>query len=112
MLIVVPGDSDGNFCPNRSATRAICSPLSSTEHSPTPCTPRVWFRSVVYSSIVNATIGFCSMCRALSVVLLDQKYNEGPSLTYRNVAACGTPVGDAVARLSVLCSPRYSRTGP
>ena len=32
MLIVAPGDSDGNFCPNRSATFAICSPLSSGEH--------------------------------------------------------------------------------
>ena len=58
MLIVAPGESDGNFWPNRSATRAICSPLSSAEHSPTPWTPRVWLRSVVYSSIVNATIGF------------------------------------------------------
>jgi len=61
---------------------------------------------------LNATIGFWSMCRALSVELRDQKYSDAPSLTYRNVAACGTPVGDAVASVSVLCSFRYSRTGP
>ena len=36
MLIVDPGDSVGNRCPNRSATRAICSPLRITWHSPTP----------------------------------------------------------------------------
>ena len=41
MLIVAPGESDGNLSPNSAATRAICSPLSSTEHSPTPWTPRV-----------------------------------------------------------------------
>ena len=46
-----------------------------------PCTPRVWVRSVAYSSIVKAIIGFCWMCRALIADPLDQKYREGPSLT-------------------------------
>src|SRR6516162_2537520 len=62
--------------------------------------------------MVNATSGFWSMWRVLSAVLLDQKYSDGPSLTYRNVAACGLPVGDAVANVSVFCALRYSRTGP
>jgi hypothetical protein len=52
--------------------------------------------------MVNATIGFCSMWRELTVDAFDQKYSEGPSLTYRNVAACGVPDGDAVARVSVF----------
>ena len=66
----------------------------------------------MYSSIVNATSGFCSMWRELSAEAFDQKYSDGPSLTYRNVAACGVPVGDAVASVSVFCALRYSRTGP
>jgi hypothetical protein len=42
------------------------------------------------------------MWRALSVAAFDQKYSDGPSLTYRKVAACGVPVGDAVANVSVF----------
>ena len=36
MLIVEPGESVGKRWPKRSATWAICSPLSTTEHSPLP----------------------------------------------------------------------------
>ena len=44
-IIVDPGDRLGNRCPNRSATRATCSPLRITWHSPTPCRPCVALRS-------------------------------------------------------------------
>ena len=81
MLIVLPGDSLGNRCPKRSATRAISSPLRRTRHSPAPWTPLVCRRSSVYWSIANETTGFCSMWRAVVVFGFDQKYSIGPSFT-------------------------------
>jgi hypothetical protein len=42
------------------------------------------------------------MWRELAVEAFDQKYNDGPSLTYRKVAACGVPLGEAVASVSVF----------
>lgn len=103
---MLPGESLGNFCPNRSATFAIVSPFSTTAHSPEPCTPRVWLRSSAYSSTAKDTTGFCSRWRAVVVPGFVQKYSVGPSFTYRNVLACGTPLGVAVASVSVFCSER------
>jgi hypothetical protein len=81
MLSVSPGASSGNFSPNSRATLAISSPRSRTAHSPVPWMPRALSMPVVWSSIVNATVGFCSTCCAVVVEGRVQKYSVGPSLT-------------------------------
>ena len=65
MLIVVPGDERRELLAEQVRDPRDLGAVEQHRALPHPLHAARLGRSVAYSSIVNATIGFCWMCRAL-----------------------------------------------